>query len=237
MKKLILSIILCLISTYAFALSGESGQYVTECTNSNVILNEELRSLKKDVSYVLSDYAIPSGVIVMWSGTIATIPAGWLLCDGGNGTPDLRDRFIVGANQDDAGAAKTNITGSLTVSGNGTIPEHLHAYGTIAVSNANESSHTHGVGSYAIANESAHTHDVATDAAGTGHAGEATTVANVYGFESSGAGSAHTHSFSGSSAAGSSHGHTATVSGSTANTGTGTVNIAKYYALAYIMKE
>lgn len=40
---------------------------------------------------------MPSGMIMMWSGSVASIPAGWRLCDGGNGTPDLRDRFIVGA--------------------------------------------------------------------------------------------------------------------------------------------
>jgi hypothetical protein len=33
----------------------------------------------------------------MWSGSIASIPSGWVLCDGGSGTPDLRNRFIVGA--------------------------------------------------------------------------------------------------------------------------------------------
>lgn len=38
---------------------------------------------------------VPTGVIVMWSGTIATIPRTWALCDGQNGTPDLRSRFIV----------------------------------------------------------------------------------------------------------------------------------------------
>jgi hypothetical protein len=38
-----------------------------------------------------------SGVIVMWSGLQSNIPSQWLLCDGTNGTPDLRDRFIVGA--------------------------------------------------------------------------------------------------------------------------------------------
>ena len=38
---------------------------------------------------------VPTGTIVMWSGT--TIPDGWALCNGSNGTPDLRDRFIVGA--------------------------------------------------------------------------------------------------------------------------------------------
>ena len=60
---------------------------------------------------------IPTGVIVMWSGTVATIPSGWLLCNGSNSTPDLRDRFIIGARQDDAGVAKTNVTGSLTQTG------------------------------------------------------------------------------------------------------------------------
>lgn len=42
---------------------------------------------------------VPQGAIVMWNGAITpvnTIPAGWQLCDGTNGTPDLRDRFIYG---------------------------------------------------------------------------------------------------------------------------------------------
>jgi hypothetical protein len=39
----------------------------------------------------------PAGVIVLWSGSIGSIPAGWALCNGNNGTPDLRNRFIVGA--------------------------------------------------------------------------------------------------------------------------------------------
>ena len=60
---------------------------------------------------------VPIGAILMWSGTIASIPTGYFLCDGNNNTPDLRDRFIVGARQDDAGVAKTNVTGSLTTTG------------------------------------------------------------------------------------------------------------------------
>ncbi len=39
---------------------------------------------------------MPGGVIVMWSGSIDAIPAGWVLCDGRNGTPDLRNRFVLG---------------------------------------------------------------------------------------------------------------------------------------------
>lgn len=81
-----------------------------------------------------------SGMIMMWSGSIATIPSGWLLCDGSSGTPDLRDRFIIGARQDDAGVAKTNVTGSLTQTGGSkdaivvshthtiTDPGHVHTY-------------------------------------------------------------------------------------------------------------
>jgi microcystin-dependent protein len=40
---------------------------------------------------------IPIGTILMWSGVLADVPDGWALCDGSNGTPDLRDRFVVGA--------------------------------------------------------------------------------------------------------------------------------------------
>lgn len=41
--------------------------------------------------------AIPTGGIIIWSGSTGSVPSGWLLCDGTNGTPDLRDRFIIGA--------------------------------------------------------------------------------------------------------------------------------------------
>ncbi len=42
------------------------------------------------------DNRLPAGVIVMWSGAVDKIPAGWALCDSNNGTPDLRDRFVLG---------------------------------------------------------------------------------------------------------------------------------------------
>lgn len=40
---------------------------------------------------------VPSGFIGMWSGSANTIPTGWALCDGANGTPNLTDRFVLGA--------------------------------------------------------------------------------------------------------------------------------------------
>ena len=94
--------------------------------------------------------AFVAGMIMMWSGTIATIPSGWLLCDGTSGTPDLRNKFIIGANADDGGAAKTSVTGSATQTGGSkdaivvshthtasvTDPGHLHATkGTQSASN------------------------------------------------------------------------------------------------------
>lgn len=79
-------------------------------------------------AFVLAN-AIPSGLITMWSGSIATIPSGWYLCNGSNSTPDLRDKFIVGASSDETAIAKTNITGALTQSGgskDAVVVSHTH---------------------------------------------------------------------------------------------------------------
>lgn len=65
-----------------------------------------------------------AGMIVMWSGSAASIPAGWSLCDGTNGTPDLRDRFIVGAGMSYAVGA-TGGAATVTLNVNQT-PEHIH---------------------------------------------------------------------------------------------------------------
>ena len=69
---------------------------------------------------------VPQNGIIMWSGTIASIQTGWQLCDGTNGTPDLRNRFVVCADADHAGIAKSTITGSPLVTHNGLMPAHKH---------------------------------------------------------------------------------------------------------------
>ena len=59
---------------------------------------------------------VPVGGIIMWSGTIASLATSapnFKLCDGNNGTPDLRNRFIIGANADDGGVAKSNVETAL----------------------------------------------------------------------------------------------------------------------------
>jgi hypothetical protein len=63
---------------------------------------------------------IPAGGILLWSGSIGSIPAGYVLCNGSNGTPDLRNRFIVGAGSTYA----VNATGG---SANSIVPSHTHA--------------------------------------------------------------------------------------------------------------
>jgi len=57
----------------------------------------EIRQAVADVLRAVAPGAVPPGIITGWSGAEADIPAGYALCDGSSGTPDLRDRFIVGA--------------------------------------------------------------------------------------------------------------------------------------------
>lgn len=66
------------------------------------------------------------GIIVMWSGAVVDIPTGWALCNGANGTPDLRNRFVVGAGDTYAvGATGGSNTHTLTAA---EIPKHSHRY-------------------------------------------------------------------------------------------------------------
>lgn len=87
-------------------------------------------------------YGVPTGVIVMWSGSIATIPTGWLLCDGTSSTPDLRDAFVIGARSDFSGTAKTYITTSLTQTGGSKDAINVSHTHTPSVT---DSGHTHTV--------------------------------------------------------------------------------------------
>ena len=69
---------------------------------------------------------VPFGVIAMWSGNADSIPPGWQLCDGTNGTPDLRDKFVLGAGGEcapgDTGGEKAV---TLTVA---QLPKHFHEF-------------------------------------------------------------------------------------------------------------
>ena len=58
-----------------------------------------------------SSVSIPVGGIIMWSGAISAIPAGWTICDGTSGTPNLTDRFVIHADADAAGTNNVGDTG------------------------------------------------------------------------------------------------------------------------------
>ena len=77
-----------------------------------------------------ANMAMPSGGILIWSGAVAAIPAGYYLCDGNNGTPDLRGKFVLGAGGAYAkGATGGEETHTLT---SAEMPVHSHTvYGTI----------------------------------------------------------------------------------------------------------
>ena len=72
--------------------------------------------------------AIPSGVIVIWSGSSAAIPSGWYLCNGSNGTPDLRNRFVVGAGSTYAVGNTGGSADAITVSHTHTISDSGHSH-------------------------------------------------------------------------------------------------------------
>ena len=157
---------------------------------------------------------IPTGAIVMWSGATDQIPAGWALCDGQNGTPDLRDRFIVGAGSGYA----------------------VGATGGDAVSNI---SHTHAgfIHDHGISNDGSHTH---TYSGTTGSDSDHTTVDGSNDTDTvSEAG--HHHSFSGTTSSATSHAHGGfTTNAGNGQTGPGGPaafdNRPPYYALAFIIK-
>jgi len=69
----------------------------------------------------VNPYTIPSGGIILWSGSVANIPSGWALCDGTNGTPNLEDKFVVGA-------GNTYAVGATGGSANAIVPSHSHTY-------------------------------------------------------------------------------------------------------------
>jgi len=87
-------------------------------------------------AFVLAN-SVPSGMIAMWSGSVATIPSGWYLCNGSNGTPDLRDRFVVGAGStyavDATGGSANAIVVSHTHTATVTDPGHNHSVQTLAL--------------------------------------------------------------------------------------------------------
>jgi hypothetical protein len=171
---------------------------------------------------------VPVGGIILWSGSVASIPTGWQICDGTNGTPDLRDRFVVGAGSSYAvGATGGSTTKDVShTHGPGTLAtdteaNHSHTSGTLATDSDNHShtsgtlstdsdghSHTMPGLSVVIGNEASHTHDPGTfnPTGSTVGAG----LDNLDGSATWLTSRSHTHTITGTSGTGSSHTHTIT---------------------------
>jgi len=173
---------------------------------------------------------LPTGIIVMWNSTAASIPAGWQLCNGSNGTPDLRGQFVVGAGGSytpgDSGGAN-----SVTLTANA-MPIHTHEL-TGSLTTGSAGSHTH----TSTVTDPGHAHSVVDTVdfrgAGVGNLG------------TRGGGTATGVAATGISVTidtALSHTHSLTLSGNTQSAGGtgGTTqpheNRPPYYALCYIQK-
>jgi len=104
--------------SHGVGLAGASSCYTS--AEENVPPFYELAFIEKETN----DPVIPTGLIVMWAGNIEDIPVDWALCNGTNGTPDLRDSFIRGVNQgEDPGISGGNDNHNHVYTD---IPEHIH---------------------------------------------------------------------------------------------------------------
>lgn len=82
-----------------------------------------------------SGTAFVTGMIMLWSGSVGSIPSGWALCDGTSGTPNLTDRFVVGAGNSYAVDATGGSADAVVVS-------HTH---TFSGTTGSAGSHSHTV--------------------------------------------------------------------------------------------
>ena len=162
---------------------------------------------------------VPSGCILLWSGAENVIPSGFVLCDGTNSTPDLRDRFVVGA-------------------GSGYSPGNSGGNSSVTLSTSQLPSHNHSVSVSGTTSTKSLTGDITKISECYNVAGAATGV-----FTKKGTGNSPvTGSSSNSPTAGvdfdASHDHTFSASGTSGNEGSGSAieNRPPYYALCYIMK-
>ena len=180
---------------------------------------------------------VPRGVIWMWNSSATTIPTGWQLCDGSNGTPDLRGQFVI-ASTGDTGtyiAGNTGGSSSTTLTLNN-LPTHAHS---ISLSGGTSASGLHNHAVTTTVNDAGHTHttDAAKNATRTASvASGSTSIITPTGATID---TAFTNISVATSLADSpTHTHSISLSGTTGNIGSTTAidNRPPFYALCYIQK-
>jgi hypothetical protein len=106
--------LITLINNQTVTIADLTSQIASLTSNFNVLtdtvgaFNSRLLSVEGRVLSL--EQAIAAGIIALWSGSVINIPTGWQLCNGTNGTPDLRDRFVVGSG---SSYAVNNVGGSV----------------------------------------------------------------------------------------------------------------------------
>jgi hypothetical protein len=195
-------------------------QYQDQMNNALRLYFNQIDNITQSVSQtaalVPDINSFPAGGIIMWSGAISAIPSGWNICDGTNGTPNLRDRFIVGA-------GSTYAVGATGGSANATLVSHTH---TATVS---DPGHSHGV------SDPGHSHGINYWLGGNpGVNGQALCGADQVLYGGFNALPSTLGASTGISVNGASTG--ISVSNSTQGSSATNANLPPYYALAYIMK-
>ena len=96
-----------------------------------------------------------TGMIIIWNGAANAIPSGWVLCNGSNSTPDLRDKFVIGAGNSYAVNATGGSKDAVIVSHSHTINNHTH---TVSGNTGNQSAnHSH---TFSGSGSSSHSHNI-----------------------------------------------------------------------------
>ncbi|CAF1627398.1 unnamed protein product [Adineta ricciae] len=101
-KAILIGFVLCLLLGLAvgvpFIVETVNLTTTTTTTTSTTSTTSTSSTTSSTSSTSTSMYPlVPPGMIMLWSGSVATVPLGWAVCDGTQGTPDLRDRFILGS--------------------------------------------------------------------------------------------------------------------------------------------
>ena len=118
-------------------LNGYSYKFIIQSASATTLITlDNLYGILQTAPAVSNP--VPSGLIAIWSGSTGSIPSGWLLCNGSNGTPDLRNSFILGAGNTYAVGATGGSTDAIVVS-------HTHAATSTSVVSDPTHSHTFNV--------------------------------------------------------------------------------------------
>jgi hypothetical protein len=163
--------------------------------------------------------AFVTGMIMLWSGSTGSVPSGWRLCDGGGGTPDLRNRFVVGAGStyavDATGGSANAVVVSHSHGASTTVNTKTGLNGTLTLLNRGGSSGAQSLmrarsGSVTYASSGQGNYGTGWEGEGGSNSSKATFTLN--------------------------HNHSASTSVTSAGSSGTNKNLPPYYALAYIMK-